>query len=427
MKFVKRIFKNFFISLAALLLVLFSALIIDFKILNVSMREVSIFYSRQISTAISNTAIDIKRSPTIIDLEMTKQDENDILVIYFKFVNEDSLKSITINEIIYTDFTYEYNNDIFIAYFPIQIFYDRGEIKKEISITSFVVNDKTYYSHKYTLAFKGIYYEVIQKVKKSIVKIVIEDIGFFSLRAEHGSGIIFKKEISELKTPRGTKMYDYYILTNYHVIASRISKNRFNGDISIRYLSLDNEYPKYFFDRVEVVGWYTKNTDIAILKLTTTDANIQALDDEQFITHEAVNILEGQTVFLIGSPVTAKEITFNEVKEGVILKTYAPIKLQDDINLCLNGCPAIKISAYLGQGSSGGGTFDSNGNLIGLHFAGSPDTGSSSEIPMYIVLEAIEYIIGKPKSETSHESFTFFIFSLNKLTFLFLPFDKTSL
>lgn len=410
MRIIKRIFKNFFISLAAVVLVLFSSLIIDFKVLDISLREVSIFYSRQITTAISDTAIDIKKNPAIINLEITQQDDDNVLVVYFKFVDEDSLKSITINRVIYTNYTYEYDGDVFITYFPVQVNYNKNELKKELYVTSFVVNDKTYYSSKSVTAFKGIYREVIWRVKKSVVKIVIDDIGYFTTKTEHGSGIIIRKEISNSKTPFGTQMYDYYILTNYHVIESRVSQNRFNGDISIKYLNIDNEYPKYFFDRITVVGWYTKDTDIAILKLTTTDANIQVLEDEQLITHEAISVTEGQTVFLIGSPADKKETTFNEVSEGVILKASSLVKLQNDVSLCKNGCEAIKTSAYLGQGSSGGGCFDSNGNLIGLHFAGSPDTGSSSEIPMLIVLEAIEYIIGKPKSETSFESFTFFYF-----------------
>ena len=95
MKFVKRIFKNFFISLAAVVLVLVTSLIVDFKIFNISLRDVSIFYSKQITTAISDAAIDIKRNPVIINLELTKQEENDVLVVYFKFVDEESLKSIT--------------------------------------------------------------------------------------------------------------------------------------------------------------------------------------------------------------------------------------------------------------------------------------------------------------------------------------------
>jgi S1-C subfamily serine protease len=426
MKFIKRIFRNFFISLATTVLVLFSALIIDFKIFNISLRDVSLFYSNQITTAISDAAIDIKKSPTIIDLKITREDDIDILVVYFKFVNENSLESITINYTTYTNYVYEYDKDIFVACFPIDIVYENGEIKKEVYVNSFIVNDKTYYSSKSITAFKGVYHEVIERVKKSVVKVLIEDTGYFSTRVEHGSGVIFKKEISKTKTPFGAQMYDYYILTNFHVIQSRIENNRFYGKISIRYLDVDNSYPKYFFDRVDVVGWYTKDTDIAILRLTTTDANIQALEDEQFITHEALTVTEGQTVFLIGSPVSIKESKFNEVNEGVVLNTRSLVKLQDDTILCKDGCKAIKISAYLGQGSSGGGSFDSNGNLIGLHFAGSPDIGYSSEIPMEIVLEAIEYIIGKPKSETQIESFTSF-FSLNKLMTPFQPFDKTSL
>ena len=93
MKFIKRIFRNFFISLATTVLVLFSALIIEFKIFNISLRDVSLFYSNQITTAISDAAIDIKKSPTIIDLKITREDDIDILVVYFKFVNEDSLES----------------------------------------------------------------------------------------------------------------------------------------------------------------------------------------------------------------------------------------------------------------------------------------------------------------------------------------------
>ncbi|MGI6359670.1 MAG: trypsin-like peptidase domain-containing protein [Acholeplasmatales bacterium] len=410
MKFVKRIFKNFFISLAAVVLVLVTSLIVDFKIFNISLRDVSIFYSKQITTAISDAAIDIKRNPVIINLELTKQEENDVLVVYFKFVDEESLKSITINNNTYTNYTYQHDKDVFIAYFPLEIVYDENEIKKDLYVNSFLINDKTFISNKSITAFKGIYYEVIENVKKSVVKVVVEDNSRFSTKSEHGSGIIFRKELSSTKTPFGANLYNYYILTNYHVIQSRIKNDVFSGKISIRYSNINNEYPKYFFDRIEVVGWYIKDTDIAILKLTTTDANIKVLDDEQFITHNAVSVTEGQTVFLIGSPVTATETTFNEVKEGVIVKTYSFVKLKDDTNLCEDGCIAIKINAYLGQGSSGGGSFDSNGNLIGLHFAGNPDGGYSSEIPISIVLEAIEYIIGKPKSETYLKVSLFYIF-----------------
>lgn len=388
------------------LLILSLSYVVDFSILGISINKVAEFYSNQITTSINDMASEIKKEPHITDIDLTQDNDTYVLKVTFKFVTHEQLNDITIDGMVYDTFSYTYDDQLLITSIPFEIEFGHEDVSKKIKITHFTVDNKVYVSGQTITVFKGINYAVLAKKKQSVVKLTIEADGLFSAMTSFGSGVIFKKETNPVKH-FGYQMYDYYILTNYHVISNHISNNRFSGKISIHYDKIDNIYPK-FIDKAVVVGWYTNDTDIAIIKLTSTNPNIQVLEDEQFTTKTPVDLEDGQVVFLIGSPVTKALNSFNLVQEGIILDKNSVIRLKNETILCQNGCQAIQTSAFLGPGSSGGGVFDSNGHLIGIHFAGDEDLNTSSEIPMSKVLEAIDYILNR-KVELFIEVPLFFI------------------
>lgn len=402
MKWVKRIFKNLGLSIAMVFAILSASYIVDFSILNISLNSVARFYAGQITTQVDEISKDILKTPSIIDVDLSHDEEPTLIVKFNKFVDESNLKSITIDKITYDEYYYQYIDDVFTIYVIHPYSFSEQETSVDVVINSFMVNEKEIRVNESIRIFKGIDYNVLALKKKSIVKIVIEEDSFLSTSTSFGSGVIFRKSLSQTKI-FGSQAYDYYILTNYHVLSSHIKNNTFSGKINIHYDKLDNTYPKGFDPKISVVGWYTKDTDLAIIKLTTTDGSLQTLEDEQFITKKPVPIRDGEVVFVIGSPQSGRSTNFNQVKEGIILHTTNQVYLENESFLCQSGCEAIQTNAFLGPGSSGGGAFNSNGDLIGIHFAGDIDRGTSSEIPMYKVLEAIDYILNEKEVELFYE------------------------
>lgn len=392
MRWIKRLLRNLGLSIVAVMMILSASYIIDFSISNVSLNRVARFYSGQLKLSINEFTTDIRREPTIKRLELMADSESHILKITFKYVDEHSLDEVVINNDTYVVDTTEVVDDLLIAYVPFEISFEESEISKRILVSAFKVDDKVYSTYQVTMAFKDIDYAVLAEKKKSVVKLSIRLSSGLTQKTSFGSGVIFKKELSAYKI-FGVQAYDYYILTNYHVIQPGIKNDKFSGSISVHYGDVNNTYPKVFEPNPVVVGWYTENTDLAIIKFTTTDNNVAVLEDEQFITKTPIEVVSDQVVFLIGSPASGNENVFNAVQEGVVLSTDSLVRLKDEPTLCQYGCAAIQTDAYLGRGSSGGGVFNSNGHLIGIHFAGDPDYLTSSEIPMAKVLEAIEYIL----------------------------------
>lgn len=343
--------------------------------------------------------------------------EDDIYYVEFSFysINPSNVLGITINNKIFEEDTLSYLDDILIV--DISSLITDDEITPINVSVIYTKDNKQHISTLVTSYHKGVNYQTIEEKRLSLVGIKGQKNAFFNTSSNWGSGVILsKKTVTKSGFFNEFTMYEYIIVTNYHVIEGSSVFYIYNDSES-------DEYPKrtpisHPNETVELIGTYTKNTDLAFLSLITFDDSLAPLDDKQFITKEAVSFDKNDTVFLIGSPVINDKTMFNSYKIGQITEVAKSITLIDSDELCKFGCEGIGNTAYLGKGSSGGGLFDISGNLIGINFAGDVDNAIEAfAIPIYIVLEAYE-IVNEYEKRSLATSFFLILLLHNQLQLL---------
>lgn len=197
---------------------------------------------------------------------------------------------------------------------------------------------------------------------------------------------------------------DYtYILTNYHVVYSASANADNGGNIAKNihgYLygsdgtptetsQTNNGYKVYDYGdyaiEFEYVGG-SVNYDIAILKAKTSD--VVAINENVKAVTLADSYHVGQTAIAIGNP----------ENEG-ISATEGIVSVDNEfINLNIDGTTrsyrSLRIDTAIYEGSSGGGLFNSRGELIGLTNAGdNDDQNVNYAIPLDIVKNVVNNIM----------------------------------
>lgn len=200
--------------------------------------------------------------------------------------------------------------------------------------------------------------DVIAAVQDSVVQITTESVqtnGFFGnyVTSGAGSGVII--------TSNG------YIATNYHVIedATKITVT----------LTDESSY------EAEVVGKDADN-DLAVLKIDATGLQPAVLGDSDSLS-------VGQTVIVIGNPLGTLG---GSVTSGIISA------LSRDVTVEGNEMTLLQIDAAVNPGNSGGGLFDTSGNLIGIVNAKYEDTsveGIGFAIPINTAKNILEQLISQ--------------------------------
>lgn len=207
-----------------------------------------------------------------------------------------------------------------------------------------------------------------------------------------GSAILYEKGVE----------YSYFV-TNYHVVYEYESAYNINGIADRIYIYLYGsedtptetyntsgyltslDYGNYAIE-CEYVGGSLKS-DIAVLRVKTAD--IDAINPDFKAVKIADGYHVGESVFTIGNA----EGEGLSVTEGIISVDSENISLSiDGINY--NSYRSIRIDAAVYGGNSGGGLFNSNGELVGLVNAGdSTDQNINYAIPITIVTGTADNII----------------------------------
>jgi serine protease Do len=234
--------------------------------------------------------------------------------------------------------------------------------------------------------------DIASKMTQSVVAITTEEMTTDSfwygsqVSSGAGSGVIMTS--------------DGYILTNYHVIS---------GASKIKVTTSNNK--SY---TATVVG-YKKSNDIAVLKINATGLKAVTFADSS-------KIKQGQTTYAVGNP----EGTFaNSITSGIVSATSRTISISlddDDSSSSSNNqqdgnswfsqqsssssttvkLTVIQTDAAVSPGNSGGGLFNSSGELIGIVNAKSSDSDSEGlgfAIPSNTALSTAKDIIAnKTKS-----------------------------
>ncbi len=195
-----------------------------------------------------------------------------------------------------------------------------------------------------------------------------------------GSGVIYK-----LDKNAGTA----YIITNYHVVynSSSTAEDKISDNISV-YLYGDT----YLKSKItaEYIGG-SMNYDIAVLKITGNDL-IKNSDARAVSIADSLNVLVGDSAIAIGnaeglgiSATTGTISVDSEYIQMTAVDGYTLIKYR-----------VMRIDTAINSGNSGGGLFNSKGELIGIVNAKTSDTsveGIGYAIPSNIVAGVAQNII----------------------------------
>ena len=201
-----------------------------------------------------------------------------------------------------------------------------------------------------------------------------------------GSGVIIK-----LDKEKGNAL----IMTNYHVVyeAGSDTDNGISDKIRV-YLYGSESYLTDENDSMAIEATYiggSMNYDLALLSVENSSiikkSFVQAVN---FADSDQIHV--GQTAIAIGNP-GAEGIS---VTKGIISKESETIVMSAVDNVSTLSIRVIRIDAAVNSGNSGGGLFDTSGNLIGIVNAKSIETNVDNigyAIPSNVVRAIADNII----------------------------------
>ena len=193
-----------------------------------------------------------------------------------------------------------------------------------------------------------------------------------------GAGIIYKcnKETG-----------DAYVITNYHVVYEKSSiDSQISSDISI--FLYGSEFSEMKIPATYIGG--SMNYDIAVLKITNNDI-IKKSDVSAVSVRSSSQIHVGESAIAVGNP----EAEGISATKGIISRDSENITISVDGTTSVD-MRVMRIDTPVNSGNSGGGLFDSNGNLIGIVNAKLKDTSVENigyAIPSDIVTAVAKNII----------------------------------
>lgn len=198
----------------------------------------------------------------------------------------------------------------------------------------------------------------VMNVQRSSVRIISRFVSFSGVESSQGSGIVFRENDKY-----------YYLLTNYHVLVDN------KGATADSYRILD----AYGDEHSAIIVAFSADYDLGVLRFYK-GSGIKELTP---VPLAAKNAEKGEVVFSIGTP----EGLINAVTYGKALETYDLSNDELEINVTAHTC-------FVDHGSSGGGLFNSLGELVGVNYAygENSETGDrySFSIPIEAVIEFLE-------------------------------------
>ncbi len=168
--------------------------------------------------------------------------------------------------------------------------------------------------------------------------------------AAAGSGVIYN-----LDKENGNA----YIITNFHVVYDNDSKTTNKISDSLYLFLYGMEYEKYKIEATYVGGSMTN--DIAILKVSNSNILRNSLATKANIA-DSNDIIVGQNVYAVGNP----EAEGIAITTGIVSVDSESITMTAVDKATSITIRVIRIDAAVNSGNSGGGLFNSYGQLIGI-------------------------------------------------------------
>lgn len=165
-----------------------------------------------------------------------------------------------------------------------------------------------------------------------------------------GSGVIYKLDKSSGSA---------YIITNYHVVydVNSNTSNKISNDINVYLYGMEEN--KYAISAEYIGGSMTY--DIAVLKVTNSDI-LKKADIEEPKIVDSDDITVGQYAIAVGNPeALGLSATF-----GIVSVNSEYITMTAPDNATSVTLRVVRIDTAVNGGNSGGGLYNSNGQLIGI-------------------------------------------------------------
>lgn len=199
-----------------------------------------------------------------------------------------------------------------------------------------------------------------------------------------GSGVIY-----QLDKESG----DAYIITNYHVVYSADSREKISNRIDVFLYGM--EYLDYAIPATYVGG--SLNYDIAVLKVEKSEL-LKASNAAAITPADSNKIVVGGSAVAIGNP----EAGGISVTRGIISVDSEEFTMTGADNRTEVTFRAIRIDAAVNSGNSGGGLFNSSGQLIGIvnaKIVAEGIEGIAYAIPSNIAIGVAQNIIDNSQKE----------------------------
>lgn len=168
-----------------------------------------------------------------------------------------------------------------------------------------------------------------------------------------GSGVIIGGETAGVVGTDSNTAYDrYYIVTNHHVIND---SGYYHASYSVDVLTIDddgNESTTVY--EAKLIG-SSPSRDIAVLVIDPPDGT--QLSVATFVA-DSDTVRVGTEVFAIGNPLG---ILGGTVTKGIVSATKREVTVDEIGTMTL-----MQTDTAINSGNSGGGLFDTNGNLVGI-------------------------------------------------------------
>ncbi len=150
---------------------------------------------------------------------------------------------------------------------------------------------------------------------------------------------------------------DAYIITNYHVVFAADSDEQISEDITVYLYGM--EYTDYALQATYVGG--SMNHDIAVLKIEDSEV-LKSADVRAVSVADSNDIVVGGSAVAIGNP----EAGGISVTRGIISVDSEELTMTGADERTEVTFRTIRIDAAVNHGNSGGGLFNSAGQLIGI-------------------------------------------------------------
>lgn len=190
-----------------------------------------------------------------------------------------------------------------------------------------------------------------------------------------------------------------YLVTNYHVISS-LALNQAAYSITLD-MTINNTFTE---DVPAKLLWYNAGLDVAILKSQQT-FDVYANMTNRWI--DSVNPLKvAEEIWTLGTPYETE--LFGTFSKGTISSSSPRVGLTQVENSYYVHNYLIHHDAPISNGSSGGGLFDMNGNLVGLNTCGKVSSSNKDAnglyfaVPIYPVMLAVNNVISGDKNNSPY-------------------------